>query len=60
MQLDEFEYMEHPPFIMSFVRVQGVEPCASSGLSNQKRYKKWLLSFLECRLTRFELFDLFS
>ena len=39
MQLDEFEYMEHPPFIMPFVRVQRVELRASSGLSNQKRYK---------------------
>lgn len=45
MQLDEFEYMERPPFIMPFVRVRGVEPCASSGLSNQKRYKKLVAVF---------------
>lgn len=34
MQLDEFEYMERPPFIMPFVRVRRVELRASSGLSN--------------------------
>lgn len=45
MQLDEFEYMEHPPFIMPFVRVQRVELRASSGLSNQKRYKKLVAVF---------------
>lgn len=39
MQLDEFKYMERPPFIMPFVRVQRVELRTSSGLSNQKRYK---------------------
>lgn len=45
MQLDEFKYMERPPFIMPFVRVRRVELRTSSGLSNQKRYKKLVAVF---------------
>lgn len=61
MQLDEFKYMERPPFIMPFVRVRRVELRTSSGLSNQKRYKKLVAVFSRVPFTRLKLlFDWFA